>query len=249
MTGSDAKSADPPAVFRKYGRALVVVAHPDDPEFLFGATIASLVHDGVPVQYVVCTNGANGSRDWQMPAEELTAVRYREQRAAAELLGVESVRFLGFPDGCLEATPTLRLAIAREIRRVKPDLVLTHYPGRVLHLPIEASHPDHVAVGEATLAAISPDAANGRACAELLREGLHPHRVREVWIPGYTSTNHYVDAAPFIETKFTAIRCHRSQLGDGLTGEVPAWVPDWMRRSGKKGGYAYAEEFWRITLR
>lgn len=249
MTSSSANDEDrPPAVFRKHGRALVVVAHPDDPEFLFGATIASLVDGGVPVSYVICSDGANGSRDVRMPSEQLTALRYDEQRAAAELLGVDSVRFLDFPDGRLEPTPALRLAIAREIRRVRPDLVLTHYPSRVLHLPIEASHPDHLAVGEATLAAISPDASNGRACAQLLREGLQPHRVREVWVPGYANTNHYIDSAPFIDAKFKAICCHRSQLGHTSDGQVPAWVSEWMRRSGKSGGYEYAEGFWRIAL-
>lgn len=237
-----------PEIFRKYGRALIVVAHPDDPEFLFGATIASLIDSGCVVSYLVCTNGENGGRDPRVPAEELARLRNAEQHSAASLLGVASVTFLGLPDGSLQPTPALRLMIAREIRRVRPDVLITHYPARVLHLPIEASHPDHLAVGEAALSAVAPDASNPRACVELLAEGLEPFRVREIWVSGYGNANHYVDATPFVERKLEAIRCHRSQLAIYPNGE-PVWVRDWMRRSGEKAGYPYAEDFWRIQVR
>lgn len=237
-----------PEIFRKYGRALVVVAHPDDPEFLFGATIASLTDTGCVVSYLVCTNGENGGRDPRVPSAELTRLRHVEQQGAAGVLGVTSMTFLDLPDGSLQPTPALRLLIAREIRRVRPDLLITHYPARVLHLPLEASHPDHLAVGEAALAAVSPDAANPRACPGLLAEGLEPFRVREIWIPGYGNANHYVNAGPFLERKLEAIRCHHSQVTMYPDGE-PVWVRDWMRRSGEKGGYQYAEDFWRIQVR
>ena len=231
-----------------YGRVLVVAAHPDDPEFLFGATVASLVHQGARVGYVVCSDGANGSRDPGASRETVAAAREREQRDAAAALGVCDVVFLGFPDGKLAPTDALRGAITREIRRFRPDLVITHFPRRALDTPIEASHPDHLAVGEAALAAVFPDAANARARPELLREGLQPHRVKEVWVPGYERANHYVDATPFMERKIEAIRRHRSQVDGDDPRESLAWVYGWMKWAGSQGGVEYAEDFKRIRL-
>jgi LmbE family N-acetylglucosaminyl deacetylase len=229
-----------------YKRVLLVVAHPDDPEFLFGAAIAKLVADGAVVRYIVCSDGANGSRDSNLPSEEIVAIRAQEQRAAAAALGVAEVVFLGFPDGGLFAGCELRVAIAREIRRFKPDLLLTHFPHRVVDLPIDASHPDHIAVGEAALSAVFPDASNARALPQLLREGLGPHRVKEVWLTGYERANHYVNAVPFVDKKINAILCHKSQLNGSAS--VPKWVYDWMRWAGQEGGYEYAESYKRIQL-
>ena len=231
-----------------YRRALVVAAHPDDPEFLFGAAVASLVHAGAEVGYVVCSDGANGSRDTAAPRERVATAREEEQRAAARALGVEDVVFLGFPDGRLAPTDELRTAIAREIRRFRPELVITHFPRRALDIPIEASHPDHIAVGEAALAAVFPDASNARALPALLDEGLQPHRVREVWVPGYERTDHYVDATPFMDRKIAAIRCHHSQVGGADPRESLAWVYGWMKGVGGQGGYEYAENYKRIPL-
>ncbi|HEX6903886.1 MAG TPA: PIG-L deacetylase family protein [Thermoanaerobaculia bacterium] len=229
-------------------RALVVAAHPDDPEFLFGATVAKLVADGGEVSYVVCSDGANGSRDPAIPRQDLASVRSEEQRQAATALGVRDVVFLGFPDGLLAPTAELRAAIARQIRFFKPDLVITHFPRRVLEIPIEASHPDHIAVGEATLAAVFPDAANARAHPELLAAGLAPHRVKEVWIPAYERADHFVDATGFMEKKIQAICCHASQVGGPNPRESLSWLYDWMQRTGREPGYAYAENYQRIRL-
>jgi LmbE family N-acetylglucosaminyl deacetylase len=232
-------------VERTYKRVLVATAHPDDPEFLFGATVAKLVKDGAEVKYLICSDGGNGSRDPTRPSEEIVAIRYAEQRAAATLLGVREVSFLGFRDGSLAPTLELRRAITREIRLFKPDVIITHFPRRVLDIPMEASHPDHTAVGEAVLSAVNPDASNVRAFPELLSEGLEPHRVKEVWLPGYEHPNHYVDATPYVEKKVQAILCHKSQTENST---VPGWVLDWMKWSGSKKGYEYAEEFKRIDL-
>ena len=169
----------------RFDRVLVIAAHPDDPEFGFGASVAKLAGDGADVWYVICTDGSQGGEDPSVPDAELTATRYAEQRAAAEVLGVRDVVFLGFRDGHLAADVELRKAITREIRRFKPDLVLTHAPTRVIGIGIGASHPDHLAVGEATLSAVYPDARNPRAFRDLLEEGLDAHKVREVWLPGF----------------------------------------------------------------
>ncbi|HEU0299820.1 MAG TPA: PIG-L deacetylase family protein [Longimicrobium sp.] len=232
-----------------HGRALVVAAHPDDPEFLFGAAVASLVEQGAEVAYLVCSDGANGSRDPRAPREEVAAAREREQREAAGELGVTDVVFLRLPDGRLAPDGALRSAIAREIRRFRPELVITHFPRRALDIPIEASHPDHLAVGEAALAAVFPDAANARALPELLDEGLQPHRVKEVWIPGYErSSDHFVDATPFMERKIAAIQRHASQVGGADPRESLAWVYGWMKGVGGQAGYEYAENYRRIRL-
>lgn len=230
----------------RFHSVVLVSAHPDDAEFNFGATVAKLVEAGADVAYVVCTNGAQGADDPAAAREDLVVTRCTEQRAAAAVLGVSEVVFLGFEDGALIVTGELRRAIAREIRRRRPDLVITHFPRRALDVPIEASHPDHIAAGEATLAAIYPDAANPRAFPELLAEGLQPHRVEEVWVPGYEQANHFVDAEPFMGRKVEAILCHKSQLNDN--GEAPEWVYEWMKAIGTRAGFAYAEHFTRVGM-
>jgi LmbE family N-acetylglucosaminyl deacetylase len=231
-----------------YERVLVVSAHPDDPEFGFGASVAKLAGDGAEVYYVICTDGSQGGEDPSVPDAELTAVRYAEQRAAAEVLGVRDVVFLGFRDGYLAATVELRRAITREIRRLKPDLVLTHSPVRSLSVGIGASHPDHLAVGEATLAAIYPDARNPRAYRDLLAEGLEAHRVKEVWLPGFDQSDHFVDATGLVEKKIEAIMCHRSQLEKPgrEPGTPEKWILERMRQVGEKAGVEYAEAFKKI---
>ena len=232
----------------RYDRVLVVVAHPDDPEFGFGASIATLADDGSEVSYVICTDGCQGGEDPSVPDAELTATRYDEQRAAAKVLGVKDVVFLGFRDGYLAPNVDLRKAITREIRRYKPDLVLTHAPVRTLGIGIGASHPDHLAVGEATLSAVYPDARNPRAYPDLLEEGLDAHRVREVWLPGMDGADHFVDATTTIDRKIEAIRCHTSQFQKpGVPEDGPGkWIRERMKQTGEKAGFEYAESFRKL---
>lgn len=243
-----ADGAEQKAEDRHFERVMVIAAHPDDPEFGFGATVAKFTSDGAEVTYVVCTDGSQGGEDPSVPDAELTRVRYAEQRAAAEILGVGEVVFLSFRDGHLVADIELRKAITREIRRFKPQLVLTHQPLRAINVPIGASHPDHLAVGEATLGAVYPDARNPRAYPELLREGLEAHRVKEVWLPGFDEPDQFVDASAVIDRKIEAILCHRSQFEKpGIEPDAPAkWIRDRMRQIGERAGYEYAEAFKRI---
>jgi LmbE family N-acetylglucosaminyl deacetylase len=232
----------------RFQKVMVVAAHPDDPEFGFGATVAKLAREGAEVTYVVCTDGSQGGEDPSVPDEELTATRYAEQRAAAVVLGVKDVVFLGFRDGHLEPNVELRRAISREIRRYRPELVLTHAPLRAIDIPIGASHPDHLAVGEATLAAVYPDARNPRAYPELLQEGLEAHKVKEVWLPGFEASNHFVDASQLIDKKLEAILCHQSQFQKPwLEPDAPGkWIRERMRQVGEQAGFEYAEAFKRL---
>jgi LmbE family N-acetylglucosaminyl deacetylase len=231
-----------------FQRALVVAAHPDDPEFGFGATVARLAAEGVEVYYLICTDGSQGGEDPSLPDDELTEIRYREQRDAARLLGVRDVQFLGFRDGHLMPDLRLRQAIVREIRRRRPDLVLTQSPTRRIGDYIGAFHPDHTAVGESTLQAVYPDARNPRAFRELLAEGLAPHVVREVWLPAFGDGDHFVDVAGYVDRKVAAIECHRSQLTQPRhrNGGPRKWVEERLRANGEGHGVEFAEAFRRM---
>ena len=232
----------------KLERVLVVSAHPDDPEFGFGGTVAKLASEGVEVTYVICTDGSQGGEDPTVPDVELTETRYREQRAAAAVLGVKDVVFLGFKDGHLRADLELRMAISREIRRVRPDAVFTHNPQRVLGIGIGASHPDHLAVGEAAFAAVYPDARNPRAFRELLSEGLEAHKVKEIWIGAWMDGDHIVDVSAFMEKKIEALKQHLSQFtkpGQETFG-FEKFIRERMQETGKKIGVEYAEGFRRF---
>lgn len=234
---------------KHYERVLVVAAHPDDPEFMCGATIAKLADEGAEVVYVVCTDGSQGGEDPAVSDEELSATRYREQREAARVLGVKDVRFLGYKDGHLVADLDLRKAIVREIRRTRPDLVLTMSPVRQLGVGIGAAHPDHLATGESTLQAVYPDSRNPRAFRELLGEGFEPFIVKEVWIPAWEGADHVVDVTATIERKVESILCHQSQFGKPHQDQdgPSKWVKQRAHEAGEQAGYEYAESFKRMV--
>ena len=193
-------------------RALVVVAHPDDVDFGAGGTVAGWVKAGITVSYCLCTNGDAGGFDNTITRAEMARIRQGEQTAAASVLGVTDLHFLNFPDGRLEPSIPLRSAISRVIRQVKPQRVLTQNPGRNFHR-IYASHPDHMAAGEAAHCAVYPDARNQFAHPELLAEGLGEWAVPEMWVQGTTEPNHYVDVTgEAFDLKKKALTQHVSQL-------------------------------------
>src|SRR5207244_10501797 len=196
----------------KLQRVMVVSAHPDDPDVAAEASIAGLADSGADVTYVIVTDGRQGGEDPKQKGAELVAIRAREQRAAARVLGVKRVQFRGSKDGHLAPDLNLRRDIVRMIRKHKPDLVITHIPGRVLDAPMGGSHPDHIAVGEATMAAVYPDSRNPRAFRGLLKEGYQPHVVNEVWIPYWTLGDYFVDISKTLDLKLAALHKHKSQV-------------------------------------
>src|SRR5215471_1593071 len=235
--------------FPKFSRVMMVSAHPDDPEFGAGGSIARLADSGAEVTYVIVTDGSQGGEDPKQKDSELTAIRQREQRAAARVLGIKKVEFLGYKDGHLAPDLKLRRDIVRQIRKHKPDLVITHIPGRVLDAPMGGSHPDHLAVGEATMAAVYPDSRNPRAFRALLKEGLQPHEVKEVWIPFWTQGDFLVDITPTLDRKIEALNKHQSQIAKpGRTWDFEKFMRKRSRDIGKKGGYKYAESFKSIKV-
>ena len=106
-------------------KILVITAHPDDVDFGAGGTVATWVAEGNDVEYCLVTDGQAGGSDNTVTREEVAALRRREQTAAANMLGVTKLHWLGFPDGAVVADLNLRREISAVIRKVKPDRVLT----------------------------------------------------------------------------------------------------------------------------
>jgi LmbE family N-acetylglucosaminyl deacetylase len=205
-------------------RVLVVTAHPDDVDFGSAGTIASLTDAGVEVAYCIVTNGDAGGFDPAVPRNEIAGIRQREQTAAAHVLGVHQLVFLGYPDGAVQPTLELRRDISREIRRFKPDVVITQNPNWDFSR-IYGSHPDHRYTGEATLCAVYPDARNPFTFTELLDEGFEPHTAWQVWLAGGPQPNKFVDTTAQFDRKIRALLCHESQLPDpaGMQVRVRTW--------------------------
>ena len=206
-------------------RVLVVTAHPDDVDFGASGTVAGWVDAGVAVTYCVVTDGDAGGFDPAVPRAEIPAIRRREQVAAAAAVGVTDVRFLGYRDGELTVSHGLRRDISRVIRQVRPELMLIQTPERNWER-IPATHPDHMASGEAAIQAVYPDARNPFAHPSLLDdEGLEAWSVREVWVMGHHTLTHYVDITETFPRKLAALRAHESQTGhlEDLEGFVRGW--------------------------
>lgn len=215
-------------------RVLVVVAHPDDIEFMCAGTMARWAEQGAEVVYCLVTDGTAGSRDPQMTPERLTAIRRDEQRAAAAAVGAKNVVFLGYPDGRVEHTLELRFQIARVIRQVRPDVVVCQDP-TFRYSRTYINHPDHRATADATLAAIMPTANTRLAALELIDEGLEPHDVEEVYLAAPVNAEVWVPLEPEqFAKKIAALRLHASQMGD--------WEPEPFVREWAVGAAATARE-------
>jgi LmbE family N-acetylglucosaminyl deacetylase len=195
-------------------RALVIFSHPDDAEFSAAATIALLRARGARVDYVVTTDGGKGTDDPAVTSDQLTATREAEQRAAADRLGVSEIVHLGYPDGYLTPSLDLRRDIVRQVRRFRPDLVIAQNPVRRQDGNPFIGHPDHLATGEATLAAVYPAARDRLNFPELIGEGLEPWKVRQVLISGVEQPNLFLDVSSTFETGLEALFCHVSQIPD-----------------------------------
>ncbi len=193
---------------------LAIAAHPDDLDFSAAGTIAGWTSAGLEVVYCIVTDGDACGFDESFPRTEMAPLRRAEQTAAADCVGVHDLRFLGYPDGQVEATLGLRRDLSRVIRQVRPDRVLCPSPERNYNR-IGIGHPDHRAVGSAALDAVYPDARNPFTFRELVTdEGLAAWVVPEVWIGGgATAPNHYVDVTGTFPRKIAALRAHQSQTG------------------------------------
>ena len=193
---------------------MVIMAHPDDPEFFCGGTIATWAREGNKIIYLILTNGNKGSDDPNMTPERLIRVRQDEQRTAASLLGVKTIIFLDEPDGELQATLQLRQQVVREIRRHRPDIIICPDPAAYYFGNAYINHPDHRGAGQVALEAIFPAARNRMYHPELLDEGLMPHAVHEIYLVGASQPDRWVDITDVMDLKIQAIQSHASQLAD-----------------------------------
>jgi LmbE family N-acetylglucosaminyl deacetylase len=224
-------------------RVLVVTAHPDDVDFGAAGTVAVWTDAGVDVSYCIVTDGAAGAVEGIDAGAGLASRRQDEQRAAASAVGVDEVRFLGYPDGRLEVTFDLRRDLSRVIREVRPDRIVAQSPERYWER-IRASHPDHLAAGEALLQAVYPDARNPYAYPELIEEGLEPHVVPEVWLMASPRSDRPIDITGTLDRKIKALLCHSSQISD--PDQIDDLIRGWTARTAEEHGLAegrHAEVF------
>lgn len=227
-------------------RAMIIVAHPDDIEFIMGGTMAKWAQAGTGMKYVVVTSGDAGSHEPGMTREELARIRETEQRAAAQVIGVNEVVFLGYHDCEVELTLALRRDLVREVRRFKPDTVVCFDPSHLFIDNQYINHPDHRAVGQAALDAVAPTASMPLAFAELKAEGLEAHAVKEVWVAVSANPDTWIDITSTMDLKLQALSQHVSQMPEGWHPEE--MTREWSAASGAKIGVPYAEEFKRIVL-
>lgn len=225
-------------------KVMVVAPHPDDAEISCAGTLAQWIRDGQEVVYVICTNGEKGSDDHETTPEELRWIRHREQEAAALVLGVKEIIFLGHPDGALEDNYRFRGQIVREFRFHRPDLVLTCDPYHRY-----TQHRDHRITGLATLDAAFPYARDHLFYPEHLAEGLQPYKVRELYLWGTEQPDVFIDISDTFETKLAALSCHRSQLQSRSREEFEECVREYSAYLGKPRGLSLAETFHRVELR
>jgi LmbE family N-acetylglucosaminyl deacetylase len=221
--------------------AMVIVAHPDDAEFTVAGTVAAWTRTGCRVVYVVCTDGNAGSHEPGMTRGRLADIRRGEQRAACTTLGVCEVVFLGYDDGQLEPTLELRRDLVREIRKHKPEVVLTGDPTRMFSGDRYINHPDHRAAAQAALDAVAP----ASSMPLLWPEVGEPHRVRKVYVSGNSEPNLWMDITETIDQKIAALRQHVSQMGDWDPTDM---IKEWSAETGKEKGLAHAESYLVITL-
>ncbi len=231
-------------------RILVVTAHPDDVDFGTAGSVATWVAAGIDVAYCIVTDGEAGGEDRSMPRSEMARIRREEQTAAALSVGVTDLRFLGYPDGRLVADLGLRKDISRVIRQVRPQRVVAQSPDR-LWSRIYASHPDHLAAGEATVCTVYPDARNPFAHRELIdAEDLEPWTVSQLWLNARDDADVYIDTTDTIDKKVAALLSHRSQMKD--PDGVDTMMRGWGTMIAQQGGLAegrLAEAFRAIDTR
>jgi LmbE family N-acetylglucosaminyl deacetylase len=220
---------------------LVVSAHPDDSEFGAAGTVCQWVRDGWEFYYLICTDGSKGSEDPEMTKDVLVPLRKKEQKAAADVLGVKEVFFLDNTDGELTYNPNFMRDVVRYIRRLKPYAVFSHDPNHIVR-NMFINHPDHRATGETALDAVYPIARNRPSFPELLEEGLEPYSVREVYLWTASETNFEVDITDVLDVKFQALACHESQIDD-MEGLKQRLLQFWKDPDGR-----YQERFRRLVL-
>lgn len=230
----------------KSKKILVILAHPDDPEFFLGGSIARWTRMGHHVQYCLLTRGDKGANSPDVDPDALAARRELEQKEAAQRLGAGPVEFLDFHDGELVPSLEARKAVTRVIRRIKPEILVTCDPTNLFPSDVTINHPDHRAAGQIVVDALFPGVGSPMFFPELLEEGLIPHKVEEAWLSLTANPNFVLDVTDTWEQKIHALHAHVSQIGD------PRKLDERMRNRRTQDSSAeaprYEERFRRIVF-
>jgi LmbE family N-acetylglucosaminyl deacetylase len=234
------ESAEP--VDESWSSALAIVAHPDDLEYGAAAAVARWTAQGKRVTYCLATSGEAGIDS--LAPEECGPLREAEERASAAIVGVDTVEFLGYPDGVLEYGLPLRRDIARAIRRNRPDIVITvnHHDSWG---PGTWNQADHVALGRAVIDGVR-DAGNRWVFRELLDEGLEPCKVSTVLVAGVPLGSHAVDVTEHFAAGIASLEAHTEYLrglGDNPLADPREFLESFARQTGTRLGVTFAVGF------
>ncbi len=222
-------------------RALVIVAHPDDADFICAGTCLQLTRLGIEVTYMVLTNGDKGNHNPEITRNQLIAMRQIEQRAAAKVCGIHEVLFMGEEDGFLRPKRGIRKRVTREIRRIRPELIICTNPDRYFVGEGYINHPDHRNAGLVAIEAIFPAADNPMFYPDMADEGYHPHKIKTLYVHGHDQPNIKVDITADIQTKVEAILAHKSQFSDPEAAKK-RWLELWGEKQ-EDGAVHYSEQF------
>ncbi len=227
-------------------KILVILAHPDDPEFFLGASIARWIKQGHEVRYVLLTKGDKGAKDRNLSPEEVASIRIREQDAAAASLGVTSVDYMDYADGYLIPDLAMRKAVVGWIRQYQPDILVTCDPTNIFPSDRYINHPDHRNAGQVVVDAVFPAAGNAFFFPDLMEAGLMPHEVEEVWMSLTQSPDIQLDVTEHWRDKIESLKLHESQIGD-----PDAFEKRMLERIPVEAGedFQYQEGFRRIKFR
>jgi len=228
-------------------RVLVMFPHPDDAEFSCGGTMAKWARAGNEITLCLVTDGASGSDDPAMTPALLAETRAVEQRAAADILGIGEIIFLGRRDGTIVHDLELRRELTRIMRRVRPHILICGDPSVFWHGNEYINHPDHRATADAVLAAAFPSSGNRLYFPELLVEGLEPWKITEIYVASPTTADTWIDVTDTMDLKIAALKAHASQMGDWDPTET---VQEWAARDGENHDppVAYAEDYRHFTI-
>jgi len=236
-----------PEGWKSKKKILVILAHPDDPEFFCGGMIARWVDQGHLVSYCLLTRGQRGFHDKHMDLETMAGIRMKEQLAAGFRLGVTDIKFFDHLDGELVADISLREEIIKEIRNQKPDVIVSCDPTNLFPAANRINHPDHRAAGQAVLDAVFPAAGNPAYQFDGEQRANKSHRVKEVWLTLTRQPNFEITLTPYLEKKINALLCHRSQVQESAE-ELHDRYMKLASVIGDNGVTEYIEKFLRIKL-
>jgi LmbE family N-acetylglucosaminyl deacetylase len=226
-------------------KILVILAHPDDPEFFCGGTLAKWASEGHQIKYCLLTHGEKGTNAEFSDTNHIKEIREKEQKEAASTIGAQEVLFLDHPDGFLEANLALRKELVQVMRQEQPDIVVSCDPSNFFINGESINHPDHRAAGLAVVESVFPAVQNDDFYPELLDEGLNSHHIQELWLSLPLEANIVMDVTAHWDTKIAALLKHKSQVGN------PEVFKERMKNRGRVilGKQKYFEEFHRLMIR